>query len=259
LPASGWLTLTDNGDGTAALSGTPTGDDVAGPNDVTLEVVDGAGLSDTQTFSIVFADTTPPEITLIGPDTVTLTVGDTYVEEGATATDLTDGDISADIVIDSSAVDTGTAGTYTVTYNVSDAAGNPAAEVTRSVIVNDPDTTPPVITLNGSATVTLTVGDTYVIVIDSSAVDTGTAGTYTVTYSVSDSSGNAAQATRTVTVIDPDTTPPVITLNGSATVTLTVGGTYTEQGATATDDTDGDISASIVIDSSAVDTGTAGT
>jgi hypothetical protein len=60
LPASGWLTLTDNGDGTALLSGTPLNADVVGPNDVTLEVVDGAGLTDTQTFSITVADANDP-------------------------------------------------------------------------------------------------------------------------------------------------------------------------------------------------------
>lgn len=48
----GWLTLTDNGDGTATLAGTPASGDVAGPNDVEIEVVDGAGQGETQSFSI---------------------------------------------------------------------------------------------------------------------------------------------------------------------------------------------------------------
>ncbi|WP_282055020.1 Ig-like domain-containing protein [Maribacter luteus] len=81
------------------------------------------------------ATSTDPEITLIGGD-ITLTVGDTYVEEGATAMDAEDLDISGDIVIDASAVDTNTAGSYQVTYNVTDSDGNPATEVLRTVTVN---------------------------------------------------------------------------------------------------------------------------
>jgi hypothetical protein len=80
-------------------------------------------------------DTTAPVITLVGDNPQELTVGDAYVELGATATDDTDGDISVSIVTDASAVDTATAGSYSVTYNVSDAAGNAATEVVRTVTV----------------------------------------------------------------------------------------------------------------------------
>ncbi len=83
-------------------------------------------------------DTTPPVITLNGASTITLTVGDTYNELGATATDNIDGNLTSSIVI-SGAVDTSTAGTYTVTYSVSDAAGN-SASANRAVIVNEPST-----------------------------------------------------------------------------------------------------------------------
>ena len=50
-------------------------------------------------------------------------------------------------------------GQYTVTYNVSDDAGNAASEVTRTVNVTD--TTAPVITLVGDAEITVEVGSTY--------------------------------------------------------------------------------------------------
>ncbi len=43
-----------------------------------------------------------------------------------------------------------------------------------------------------------------------------------------------------------DTTIPVITLVGDATVTIEVGATYTDAGATASDNYDGDITSSIV-------------
>ncbi|MGV6830203.1 MAG: immunoglobulin-like domain-containing protein [bacterium] len=167
-------------------------------------------------------DTVAPVITLNGASTINLNVGDTYTEQGATATDNVDGDITADIVIGGDTVDTNSAGTYVVTYNVSDAAGNAASEVTRTVIVTVPaDTTPPVITLNGASTINLNVGDTYTeqgatatdnvdgditadVVIGGDTVDTNSAGTYVVTYNVSDAAGNAAnQVTRTVNVTNP--------------------------------------------------------
>lgn len=44
-----------------------------------------------------------------------------------------------------------------------------------------------------------------------------------------------------------DITAPVVTLNGNNPQTVTLNGTYTEAGATATDDEDGDLTSSIVI------------
>ena len=76
-------------------------------------------------------------------------------------------------------------------------------------------------------------------------VDTSVIGTYTVTYNVTDSSGNAAtEVTRVVNVVD--TTIPVITLVGDTQITVEVGTTYTDLGATASDNYDGDITADIV-------------
>jgi hypothetical protein len=46
--------LTDKGDGTATLSGTPTSADV-GSADVLLKVTDPTGASDTQSFKITVA------------------------------------------------------------------------------------------------------------------------------------------------------------------------------------------------------------
>src|SRR5207248_3218967 len=48
-----WLSLTDNGDGTATLSGTPTNSD-AGSLDVTLHVTDGTDSAD-QSFTVDIA------------------------------------------------------------------------------------------------------------------------------------------------------------------------------------------------------------
>jgi proteasome assembly chaperone (PAC2) family protein len=220
-------------------------------------------------------DTVPPVITLNGASSVSLNVGEAYTELGATATDNVDGDITSNIVIGGDTVDTNTVGTYVITYNVSDAVGNSATEVIRTITVN-PDTTAPVITLIGSSSVSLNVGETYTelgatatdnvdgdisanIVIGGDAVNTGIAGTYIITYNVSDAAGNSAtEVIRTVTV-NPDTTPPVITLIGASSINLTVGDIYTEQGATATDNIDGDITANIIIGGDVVDTNSTGT
>lgn len=86
----------------------------------------------TQTETI---DTTPPVISLIGGASIDLTLGDAFTDPGATATDNVDGDISGNIVVGGDAVDNMTEGAYVITYNVSDAAGNEAAEVTRTVNV----------------------------------------------------------------------------------------------------------------------------
>jgi hypothetical protein len=82
-------------------------------------------------------------ITLLGSSPVNLTVGDSYTDAGATAEDAEDGDISDDIVVGGDTVNTSAAGTYVITYNVTDSAGNAAAEVTRSVIVSEATTPPP--------------------------------------------------------------------------------------------------------------------
>ena len=76
-----------------------------------------------------------PEIRLIGGNSVTVTVGGSYNEEGATAEDDVDGDISDLIRINDSAVNYDVEGTYTITYNVVDNAGNPAETVNRTVNV----------------------------------------------------------------------------------------------------------------------------
>ena len=81
-------------------------------------------------------DTEAPVITLIGESPVSIDQDTTYSDQGATATDNVDGDITANITVTSN-VDTSTVGTYTVTYNVSDAAGNAATEVVRTVNVVD--------------------------------------------------------------------------------------------------------------------------
>lgn len=86
--------------------------------------------------------------------------------------------------------------------------------------------------------------------INASAVDAQVAGSYTVSYSYTDSgnpSGNrltSAVVTRTVNVVD--TTPPVITLLGDNPAKVALGGTYDDADATAGDGCGPDLTGSIV-------------
>jgi hypothetical protein len=77
-------------------------------------------------------DTTPPSITLTGGD-VTQNISDTYSEPGFTATDDEDGDITSSVTFTGLPTN-GSVGEYTVTYSVSDAAGN-TASATRMVTI----------------------------------------------------------------------------------------------------------------------------
>jgi len=220
------------------------------------------------------SDTIKPILTLNGGvSAITLTIGDTYTELGASATDNKDGDITSKITT-IGLVDTSKAGTYTITYSVTDAAANTAV-ATRTIIVHDPDdTTAPSITLNGG-NIGITVNNPYnelgatavdnvdgnVNVVISGNVDTNTTGTYTVTYTATDKAGNKSTAKRNVTVEDAtlvDKEAPVITLNGDSTVTLRIGSTYSDAGVNIAD-IETDISANLVTNGLPVDTSVAGT
>ncbi len=82
-------------------------------------------------------DTTAPVIVLVGDASISLTQGDTYSDQGATASDDSDGDITSQITVTGS-VDTATAGTYTLTYTVHDSAGNEATPVVRTIVIAPP-------------------------------------------------------------------------------------------------------------------------
>lgn len=82
----------------------------------------------------IVIDTIAPVITLSGSASVSVSQGSGYADAGATASDTTDGDITGSIGT-SGSVDTATVGSYTITYSVSDTAGNAAEPVVRRVTV----------------------------------------------------------------------------------------------------------------------------
>jgi LPXTG-motif cell wall-anchored protein len=75
-----------------------------------------------------------PVITLIGKESIILEAGTKYEDEGATAFDKIDGDITSQIQVQNP-VNKDVPGDYKVTYNVVDSSGNHAEEVVRQVKV----------------------------------------------------------------------------------------------------------------------------
>lgn len=80
------------------------------------------------------ADNTPPIIFMNGADTLVHILNQPYTDEGATATDETDGNITSNIFVDNQ-LNVDKVGWYTITYNVIDDAGNEAAPASRKVYV----------------------------------------------------------------------------------------------------------------------------
>jgi len=222
-----------------------------------------------------------PTITLNGQTIISLQQDEAYVELGATGSDPEDGDISDNILIDNSNLNTGQIGNYQITYNLRDSGGQTADEVVRTVDVVDtnPTNQVPSIVLIGKPTLNVLLNASYdelgatgsdpedgnisnSIVINNNALDMSTLGTYQITYNLSDSMGLAAsQVVRNVNVISTpvENQAPSIALIGAASVSLRQNTAYQELGATGSDPEDGDISTHITIDSSAVNTKTIGT
>ena len=189
-----------------------------------------------------------PTVNLIGNSSMSVEGATSFSDPGATASDPEDGNLTSSVQV-SGSVDLQTVGPYLLTYSVTDSSGI-EANATRTV--NVVDTTVPVITLNGSATVTheastpyLDAGAGWTDTLDgqgslngAGTVNVAAVGSYQLTFDYTDAAGNAAaRVIRTVNVVD--TTVPVITLSGSATVTHEASTPYLDAGAGWTDTVDG--------------------
>ncbi len=173
-------------------------------------------------------------VELKGESAVTLEVGSAYTDAGADAYlrgkfFMKESDPFAPFA--ENTVDAQKVGTYTVTYTARKWKKVGSAVRTVSVV----DTKAPVLTLNGDAAITVTRGKTFTDpgavaadqyegdlsskIVVSGEVDPSKTGTYTLTYNVQDSSGNAAPAvTRTVTVKAPAVIRPSASVPASGTV-----------------------------------------
>jgi len=241
---------------------------------VTYTVTDLSGNTATASITVTVVDRTAPVISGVAGMTYVLDDPAPNYLAGVTATDNVDGDVTADIVVDSSAVDLTTPGVYIVTYQVEDSSGNesPLAQTTIQVkqFPDDADEVPP--TISGQTNFTYTIGVstepdylagvtandtvdgdvTASLTVDSSAVDLTTPGVYIVTYSAEDEFENEGTAQITVTV-QLETEPPVI--SGVRNIDIYVNGIPNyELGITVSDNVSELTFADIDIDDSAVDT-----
>ncbi len=211
-------------------------------------------LSEKRTIKVV--DTTPPEIKLVSsPDHYANPVLG-YEEEGFTATDNYDGDLTTQVTSEEK--------DGKMFYTVTDSSGN-TATAERTLIYKD--VIAPVITLvqgnniardrgadfvePGFSAVDECDGDLTSQVTVSGTVDGHTYGTYVLTYTVTDSSGNIGEVKRTVQIAD--LSKPVISLRGELKTYIKVGTAYNDPGFTASDNIDGDITAKLSV-SGGVDT-----
>jgi hypothetical protein len=142
----GTATASDNCSGvTVTRTGVPAGNFFpVGNTTVYYTATDRSGNTATDQQVVTVVDNTPPTITLNGANPQIVECHTSYTELGATAHDNCSADFAA---TPSGSVNVNVPGTYTITYNATDAAGNPATPVQRTVIVRD--TIAPTITVNG--------------------------------------------------------------------------------------------------------------
>ncbi|MEQ3658591.1 MAG: immunoglobulin-like domain-containing protein [Glaciecola sp.] len=131
------------------------------PSDVifNLTEINSEGVRDESTFRInatqAQPDTTAPIITVSGNASTTIAFGGTIPTFTASTDD------GSTVVVGGDTVDNNTAGTYVITYNATDAAGNAATEVTRTVTVEAATVTPPTEDANMLARATFTLQERF--------------------------------------------------------------------------------------------------
>jgi hypothetical protein len=225
-----WLSLTDNGDGTATLTGTPT---IADAGSFSLNILaentyhhDGGVNQQTLNFVVVPCNTTLASVVTdvacpgYSNGAISLTVN------GGTAPFTFAWSNGADTKDLSNLA----AGNYSVT--VTDA--NNCTESLIVTVQTTPDVTAPVVPVladvNGQCSATVTVPSTtdncagVIVGTTTDALTYSSQGTYVVTWSFNDGNGNLSTATQNVIV--KDVTSPVVPVladvNGQCSATVTV-------------------------------------
>lgn len=230
-----------------------------GSYDVTYSA-DFYGLHFSEKRTFVVQDTLPPAIELVSdPEHFTSPVAQ-YEEEGFTAIDNYDGDVTSNVIREEK--------DGFVIYTATDSSGN-TATVNREIIYKD--VIAPVITLTDGETYNFSIGNDFKDpgftasddvdgditskVSVEGTVDGKKAGTYKLTYTVQDSSNNICKIERTVKV--GDFTAPKLTLQGDSDMQILLGNSYSEPGYSAVDNIDGDVTSKVSV-SGSVDTNTMG-
>jgi hypothetical protein len=257
-------TCTDAQDGKIAVVTTSTVDtSKVGTYTVSYDASDSsknAAVEKTRTVTVV--DTTKPTIALYGAEHIVHYSQEAFKEPGVKLSDTCDTGVLPVSKSWNKAFNERKLGDYIRTYTVKDASGNTASTTRIYSVV---DNKVPKVTVTGSDTMTFEASNTALysdkgatcadhvdgnldkaVEVSGDSVNMKVPGTYTIKYDCQDLSGNQApQMTRTVVVHD--TTAPVLTLTGASTVSRESGFKYTDAGATATDNLNGDITAKIVV------------
>ena len=184
---------------------------------ITWTATDSSGNSATATQTVTVVDTTAPSVT--APDSITIEASG--AEGNLADIGLGSGSDTVEIIsVTSDSPDTFPLGETVITWTATDSSGN-SATATQTVTVVD--TTAPSVTAPDSIEVeaisidnTVEIGNPVyddlveIISVTSDSPDTFPLGETVITWTATDSSGNSATATQTVTVVD--TTAPELTV-----------------------------------------------
>ncbi|ASI78009.1 M4 family metallopeptidase [Bacillus pacificus] len=250
-----------------------------GANSIEVETVqkafDAAKIKGTVKENEKAAENQVPELTV--PLTITLRVGDTFDPmSNVKAIDKEDGDLT-NRVEHKGEVDTSKPGKYIVDYSVVDSQGGNATATQTVIVEGNGETSDLNPTLTVPVATTITVGDsfdpmvkvkaidkedgdlTFKVKVDGE-VDASKAGTYILTYTVTDSKGHEGIAKQTVTVTGREEVKNDIPiLKVPATTTITKGDQFNPMtGISVTDKEDGDLTSKVAYEGT-IDTSKPGT
>ena len=176
------------------------------------------GLMASASRSVTILDVDPPTITLGTVDGYRTIIGEAYIEEGFSAWDAVDGDLTQKVIRQETKDE--------VTYSVTDAAGN-MTTVVRPLCYYTPEI--PILALEGGDVLHIPAGTPYqepgwklrgakdgvdYSVQVTGAVDHYLSGTYDLLYTLTDPDGNTAQTSRSV-VVDPVAVPEIVIPEGN--------------------------------------------
>ena len=226
-----WLSLTDNGDGTATLTGTPSIADAGNfsLNILAEDVYHHDGGVDQQTLNFVVV---PCNTTL---SSVVTDVACPGYSNGAISLTVNGGTAPFTFAWSNGADTKDISGLAAGNYSVIVTDANNCTESLTVTVQTTPDVTAPVVPVladvNGQCSATVTVPSTtdncagVIVGTTTDALTYSSQGTYVITWSFDDGNGNISTATQNVIVKD-DTAPTVITqnltvplVNGTATIT----------------------------------------